>query len=121
MSRPRSLKPAYCVDKVTGRAFVRIARYKTYLGVPGSQESLDRYDRVIGEWIARGRMPSVPARDVPSQPSVTNDRAARPAVPSNGSSVAMIIGAFWNYPAERCTGRSASRIGLNWRANFSAA
>jgi hypothetical protein len=59
MPRPRSLKPSYCIDKVTDRAFVRIDGRKTYLGKPKSQESYDAYDRAIGEWIARGRMPAV--------------------------------------------------------------
>ena len=55
MSRPRTLKPAYCHHRLSGRAFVKIDGHFTYLGDYGTQESRDAYDRVIGEWIARGR------------------------------------------------------------------
>jgi len=43
------------------RAFVILDGAKTYLGRYGTQESRDNYDRVIGEWISRGRSRFVPA------------------------------------------------------------
>jgi len=58
---PRTLKPKYCLDKPSQRAFVILDGAKTYLGRFGTQESRDNYDRVIGEWISRGRSRFVPA------------------------------------------------------------
>ena len=58
MPRPKSLKPSYCLHRSSGRAFVKIDGKPVYLGMHGTQESRDAYDRVIGEWIARGRMPA---------------------------------------------------------------
>jgi integrase len=55
MPRPKSLKPAYCHHKSSGRAYVTLDGARVYLGTFGSQESQDKYDRLIGEWIARGR------------------------------------------------------------------
>jgi len=55
MARPKSLKPAYCLHKPSRRAFVKINGKRVYLGPHGSQESRDEYDRIVGEWIARGR------------------------------------------------------------------
>jgi hypothetical protein len=60
MARPRSLKPAYLLDKTSLRPFVLMDGRKVYLGPRGSygtQETRDKYDRLIGEWIARGRTP----------------------------------------------------------------
>ena len=53
MPRPRTLKPKYCLDKPSGRAFVIVDGVKKYLGRFDTQESRDNYDRVIGEWISR--------------------------------------------------------------------
>lgn len=55
MPRPRSLKPAYFNHKASGRAYVSLDGKPVYLGDHGTQASRDEYDRVIGEWIARGR------------------------------------------------------------------
>ena len=64
MARPRSTKPSYCRDKTTERAYVVIDGKRHWLGPRGSYntpESRDAYDRLIGEWIARGRAPDVSA------------------------------------------------------------
>ena len=79
MSRPRSLKPKYCLDKPSGRAFVILDGSKKYLGRYGTQESRDNYDRLIGEWIGKGRPRHVPA------PSTT------------GVTVSQVIAAFWSH------------------------
>ena len=39
MPRPRTLKPKYCLDKSSQRAFVILDGAKTYLGRYGTQES----------------------------------------------------------------------------------
>src|SRR5687767_14973162 len=79
MSRPRSLKPAYCLAKDSGRAFVTLNGKHIYLGKHGTQESRDGYDRVIGEWIAAGRYNA--------------EQAA--AGPASSSSVSTVVAAFW--------------------------
>src|SRR4051812_42075222 len=60
MPRPKSLKPGYTLHKPSGRAYVRIDGKCIYLGTHGTQASRDEYDRVIGEWIARGRQTAAP-------------------------------------------------------------
>ena len=62
MPRPRKLKPDYCQDKASGRAYVKINGRKVYLGRHGTRSSRDEYDRVVGEWIAAGR-DAAPAPD----------------------------------------------------------
>jgi hypothetical protein len=50
-----SRKPAYCLHKPTGRAYVRLVRdgkrETIYLGLHGTRESRDRYDELISEWL----------------------------------------------------------------------
>ncbi len=48
---PTKRKPAYLLHQATGQARVRIDRKDHYLGVFGSQESRDRYDDLIAEWL----------------------------------------------------------------------
>jgi integrase len=79
MPRPRTLKPKYCFDKPSGRAFVILDGAKKYLGRYGTQESRDNYDRVIGEWIGKGRPRCVPARA------------------ADGVTVNQVIAAFWSH------------------------
>lgn len=84
MGRPRSLKPSYCLDKSSGRAYVVIDFRRTYLGKHGTQDSRDKYDRLIGEWIGRHRQPA-------AQPSQElRDAAARPPLAS-------VVAAFWRH------------------------
>jgi hypothetical protein len=81
MARPRKLKPDYCHDKASGRAFVRLdGKKKTYLGDYGSQASRDEYDRVVGEWIAVGRQAVDTRRDK-----------------ADDVTVSTIIAAFWTH------------------------
>lgn len=57
--------PAYTKHRASGQAVVRINGLDHYLGPHGSQVSLAEYDRVIAEWLARGRCPDV------SEPELT--------------------------------------------------
>lgn len=54
--------PAYCQHKPTGQAFVRLSvdgkRKTVYLGTYNSRESLERYDQVVGDWLARRPAPA---------------------------------------------------------------
>jgi len=60
MARPKSHKSKYCFHKTSGRAFVRIADRQIWLGKYGSQESKDKYDAVVGQWISQGRPQAAP-------------------------------------------------------------
>jgi integrase len=84
VARPRSLKPAYCQHKASGRAFVTLDGSRIYLGLHGSPESQDRYDQVIGEWIARGRRPAPP---LPGSTATTH----------SAFTVTSLIAAFWRH------------------------
>ena len=84
MARPKSSKPAYCLHKARGYAFVKIDGRQFPLGRHGSPESHDMYDRLIGEWIARGRRSPIVTAAEPSQTIV----------------VAEVINAFWKHCQE---------------------
>jgi hypothetical protein len=57
MPRPKSWKPGHLLHKSSGRAYVVLdGGPPIYLGKYGTQESRDKYDQIIGEWIARGRV-----------------------------------------------------------------
>ena len=73
MPRPKSLKPAFCCHKSSGRAFVKLDGKRIYLGRHGSQESKDAYDRAIGEWISRGRL-------APPTPEIAGDVSVSMAI-----------------------------------------
>jgi integrase len=53
----RKQLPKYCRHKASGRAFVRIEGKMYYLGKYGSEASRREYDRIIAEFVARGRQP----------------------------------------------------------------
>lgn len=81
MARPKKLKPDYCHDKTSDRAYVRLdGKNKTYLGDYGTQASRDEYDRLVGEWIAAGRQ------------AVPDKKGA-----AAGVTVSTIIAAFWTH------------------------
>lgn len=85
MPRPKSLNPAYCLHKPSGRAFVKLDGHRVYLGRHGTQESRDRYTTAIAEWIARGRTPApaaTPAADLAADIRLT---------------VEELIAAFWRH------------------------
>ena len=81
MARPKKLKPDYCEDKASGRAYVGINGQKKYLGEYGTQASRDEYDRLVGEWIAAGRT---------APPSLANER-------DTGITVSILIAGFWEH------------------------
>jgi len=85
MPRPRgSFKalPNYRLHKPSGRAVVTLAGRDHYLGAYGSKESRDLYDRVVGEWLASGRVQ-------------TPDAA--PTGATAGITVVEVIAAFWRH------------------------
>lgn len=82
MPRPKNLKPTLCHEKTTGRAYVYIDGRRHWLGRHGTQASRDKYDRLVGEWIARGR--TSPA---------TADQGGGVECPT----VAVVCAAFWQH------------------------
>ncbi|MCA9232201.1 MAG: hypothetical protein KDA57_16255 [Planctomycetales bacterium] len=57
MSRQKKLIPAYRKHRASGQAIVTVSGRTCYLGPHGTQASHLEYDRVIAEWLARGRTP----------------------------------------------------------------
>jgi hypothetical protein len=53
--------PKYRKHKASGQAIVTICGTDHYLGPYRSQASVDEYDRLVGEWRARGRQPALAA------------------------------------------------------------
>lgn len=56
MARPKSSTPSYRHHRASGQAVVTIAGKEVYLGPWKSAASRHEYDRVVGEWLARGRI-----------------------------------------------------------------
>ena len=63
MSGRRKGIPSYCLHRPSGKAVVRIDGRDHYLGPHDSPESHAEYDRVIAEWLARGRQPEFPVAE----------------------------------------------------------
>jgi len=59
--------PCYCIHRAKNLAYVRLNGEMIYLGAPDSQESRQKYDRLIAEWLSSGRTYIKPA----DQPSVS--------------------------------------------------
>jgi integrase len=55
--------PSYTRHKASGQAVVRLSGVDHYLGRFNSPESRVEYNRVIAEWLARGRRPADPSGD----------------------------------------------------------
>jgi hypothetical protein len=51
--------PGYCRHKASGQAVVTLSGQDFYLGPYGTQVSKREYDRVVAEWLARGRIPII--------------------------------------------------------------
>lgn len=70
--------PAYRLHKPSGLAVVTIGGKDCYLGKHDSPESRERYDRLIADWLARGRPaePTPPPAPAPSGPLVNDLIAA---------------------------------------------
>ena len=56
MRGPSKSLPKYAKHKASGKAVVRLNGTDIYLGPHGTKTSKLEYDRVIGEWLANGRM-----------------------------------------------------------------
>lgn len=56
MPRLKNAVPKYRRHKASGQAIVTIGGRDHYIGPHGTQASKDAYDRIIGEWLASGRL-----------------------------------------------------------------
>lgn len=54
--------PKYRLHRPSGQAVPRFNGVDCYLGKHGSQESRDEYDRLLSEWVIKGRQ--APAKSV---------------------------------------------------------
>ena len=56
-NRAKRTLPRYCHHKASGQAYVRLTedgkRRTVYLGPHNSRESLEQYDKVVGDWLAK--------------------------------------------------------------------
>jgi len=70
MPRPKGARgvkpPAYRLHRRSGRAIVTIDSKDHYLGPHGSPESRAEYDRLVAEWLVRGRRAAPPATAGPT-------------------------------------------------------
>jgi integrase len=55
MSKPTGYIPQHCHHKPTGQGYVRLNGKALYTGAWGTPESQREYDRLVQEWISRGR------------------------------------------------------------------
>jgi hypothetical protein len=55
MPKPANYIPKLGLHKASGQAIVVIDGRDVYLGKHGTPEAQQRYDRIIGEWLQRGR------------------------------------------------------------------
>ena len=57
MSKSKQPKrPGYCLHKPSGRGYVELGGKQYYLpGKHGSKESVQEYERLVGEYLANGR------------------------------------------------------------------
>lgn len=66
--------PSYRLHKPSGQAVVRLDGHDYYLGRHGSSASQSAYDRLIAEWLSRGRVQSPAGADRPGQrPTLLNE------------------------------------------------
>jgi integrase len=63
--------PAYRIHRTKGLGYVRLNKRMVYLGKANSSESFAKYRRILGEWLASGRVPSHGKCDLPAALTVT--------------------------------------------------
>lgn len=51
--------PSYRLHKPSGQAVVRIDGHDHYLGAHNTEQSRERYNRLVAEWFARGQKPAI--------------------------------------------------------------
>lgn len=79
--------PAYRLHKNSGQAVVTLNSKDHYLGEFGSTESRSEYDRLIAEWLGRGRQPNIANLSPSADPSVT----------VAGGTVEHLLLAYWHH------------------------
>ena len=71
MSKSKQPKqPKYCLHKPSGRGYVELGGKQRYLpGKHGSKESVQEYEKLVGEYLANGR--KLPSESQPTLPNVS--------------------------------------------------
>jgi hypothetical protein len=83
--------PSYRLHKGSGQALVQVNGRRLYLGRHGSPESLERYHRVVAEWLASGLPPQ-------AAPCATREATAPPLPDGTPPlSVAELVEAYWGH------------------------
>ena len=78
--------PKYRLHKASGQALVQIGGLRTYLGKHGTQESRERYRRLIAEWLSNGQ--TSPVNRSSSSPCLSN---------GEGVSINELILTYWKF------------------------
>jgi len=66
--------PKYALHRGTGQAKVRIEGKDIYLGKHGTEESRQRYDRIIDKWLRNGRtLGTTPKKQTTPTPVVVDE------------------------------------------------
>lgn len=58
MPRPEGYIPKLCVHRASGRAYVKLDGKQRYCGRAGTAEAAREYNRLVVEWLARGKAPA---------------------------------------------------------------
>jgi integrase len=77
--------PKYRLHKGSGQALVQVNGHRIYLGKHGSEESKEKYRRIVAEWLANGNLPPSPTM-AGTTPGVTG-----------GVLVDQVILAYWQF------------------------
>ena len=98
MPRKSPRVPKYCLHKGTGQSYVTHDGHRHYLGVHGSDESIERYNRFIGELVASSPAAS-PQQRAPSPYAIT---------------VGEVLAGVWTHAQSYYVkdGRPTSQVGL---------
>ena len=74
LKRPK--QPKYCLHKPSGRGYVDFGGKQHYLpGKYGSKESVQEYEKLVGEYLANGRR--LPTESVPAPSNVSGMMTCR--------------------------------------------
>ena len=98
MPRKSTRVPKYCLHKGTGQAYVTHNGHRHYLGVHGSDESIERYNRFVGELVTISPVDS-PRQQAPSPYAIT---------------VGEVLAGFWRFAQEYYVkdGQPTSQVSL---------
>jgi integrase len=86
-------QPAYRLHKASKQAIVSLSGQIHYLGAWNSPESREKYDRLVGEWLTRGR--SKPQK--PAEPEKPGTEPGKPETTVTQTTIAELVLAYWTH------------------------